>query len=325
MQRARESAAGTFSGGCTSRAPRCKTAPPNPFVENGKPLLVSVEGEDLTSALRAGIEALGGLDRLLPLGREALLKGSYVVPQPYPVTTAADCIVAVADELARAGFRRSTLFEAQGSRLVSAFAPEAGMRKVGVFNEVRRRGVDVIAGDFLDADEFRPVRNPDWSVDSPVSVHKKLHDAAVVVSLGLLKRHGEARLTCALKIHFGSVSITDRMVAHKNASQGRMNYFDHRLVHFADAVKPQLNVVDARALLARGGPALGGAAEIVRNVNRLILCGDMVATDAYCARLMAQHDETFSPAMIDEQLKHATALGLGTADLDAVKIVEIKA
>jgi uncharacterized protein YecE (DUF72 family) len=58
----------------------------------------------------------------------------------------------------------------------------------------------------------------------------------------------------------------------------------------------------------------------VRGVNRLILCGDVVATDAYCARLLAEHDGTFSPEMIAGQLKHAAALGLGTADLDAVRL-----
>ena len=50
----------------------------------------------------------------------------------------------------------------------------------------------------------------------------------------------------------------------------------------------------------------------------------MVATDAYCARLLARHDPTFSVEMIDRQLKHASDLGLGTADLGAVKVVELR-
>ena len=96
-----------------------------------------------------------------------------------------------------------------------------------------------------------------------------------------------------------------------------------RLVHFADAVRPQLNVVDARAILARSGPGLGRGAEVIQGVNKLILSGDMVAVDAYCARLMAQHDDTFALDTVASQLKHAATLGLGKADLDAVKIVEI--
>ena len=50
----------------TTRA--CKSVPPNPFVAAGKPLLVVVEGEDMHAMLRAGIEALGGLDPLAKLG-----------------------------------------------------------------------------------------------------------------------------------------------------------------------------------------------------------------------------------------------------------------
>jgi hypothetical protein len=51
----------------------------------------------------------------------------------------------------------------------------------------------------------------------------------------------------------------------------------------------------------------------------------MVAVDSYCARLLAQYDETFKPEMAAPALKHAAALGLGKADLDAVRIVEIHA
>jgi len=194
------------------------------------------------------------------------------------------------------------------------------MQKVGVYHEVQRQGVEVLAADFLERDDYRLVRNPAWPISAPVAVHRVIHDAPVLVSLPLVKRHAAARFTCALKIHFGSVAMSDRLVAHKNERQ--QGYFDQRLVHFADAAKPQLNIVDARALLARSGPGLSAGSEIVRGVNRIVLCGDMVATDAYCARILARHDPTFSLEMIDRQLRHASELGLGTADLEAVRIVE---
>lgn len=311
---------GGLGSGCRMRVPACKSVPPNPFVEGGRPLLVSVEGEDLAAMLEAAGEVLGGFEKLRRLGSEAILKGSYVQPQPYPVTTPADMIVAVSRVLKRDGFERTTLFEAQGSHLASNFTTEAGLRKVGVYEEVRRQGVEVLAADFLEPDDYRLVRNPAWPITDGVAVHRVIHEAPVIVSLPLVKRHGSARFTCALKIHFGSVALGDRLVAHKNKNQ--QGYFDQRLVHFADAAKAQLNIVDARALLARSGPVLSAGAEIVRGVNRIVLCGDMVATDAYCARLLARHDPTFAVEMIDRQLAHAVALGLGTADLDAVKIVE---
>ncbi len=305
---------------CGFRVGACRAAAPSPFQEQGRPLLVVVEGEDLPAMLRSGLEALGGLDKLTSLGREALLKGNFVAPQPYPVTTPPDLVLAVADVFKQAGFRRSTLFEAQGSRIQPGFEPETILRRAGALDRVREGGVEVVAADVLERDQFRLVRNPAWSIAKAVAVHRRLLDAGVIVSLPVVKRHDAARFTCALKMHFGSVSLADRMVAHKN--EGRHEYFDQRLVHFADAVRPELTIVDARALLTRRGPTLSAGGEVVRGVNRIVLCADMVATDAYCARLMAQHDPTFSTDMIDAQLALAQSLGLGTADLTRVKVVE---
>jgi uncharacterized protein (DUF362 family) len=245
-------ALGAGAGAC-ARVARCRDVSPNPFVDAGRPLLVVVRGEDLGAMLRAGLERIGGLGRLLTAGREALLKGNFCARQPYPVTTAADTIVAVAQELKRAGFARTTLFESQGTRLVPGMSPDEAVRKLGVFDQVARHGVEVRMCDPLEMGEFRPVQNRAWSIQRPVTVHRALHDAAVVLSLPIPKRHQEARFSCALKMHFGSVAQADRYLAHKNGRTGRRSHFDDRLVHFADAVRPQLNIVDARALLARGG------------------------------------------------------------------------
>jgi uncharacterized protein (DUF362 family) len=316
-------AAGLSSSCAWSPAP-CREVAPNPFTRGGRPLLVAVQGEDLDAMLQAGIEALGGLDRLLSFGQEAVFRANYVARQPYPVTTAPEFIAAVGRQLKTCGFRRRTLFDSHGSALVTASAPDAIMRGLGVHEQLGKEGIEVVSRDFLDAGEFRPVRNAAWRISSPVGLHRMLHEAGVVISLPVVKRHGAARFTCALKMHFGSVAMADRIITHKKGMRGDSEFFDERLVNFADAVKPQLNIVDARAILTRSGPTLSAGGRVVRDVNRIIFCGDMVATDAYCARLLAEHDETFSLDMVERQLKIAGALKIGTADLDAVRIVEIK-
>jgi len=273
--------------------------------------------------LRAGLEALGGLDRLVKMGRETLLRGNYVAGQPYPVTTDPEMIVLLAEELREAGFRRSTLFDSHGTELLPGVRPEKNLQKLGVSEYVKKHGVEVVVRDFLDPDEFRFVRSPKWNIPSSVGVHKLIHEAPVIISLPVVKRHGEARFTCAFKMHFGSVSMADRIVAHKNGR--RVDYFDQRVVHFADTTKPQLTIVDARALLARRGPVISAGSEVVQGVNRLVLSGDMAAIDSYCAQLMARHDPTFATEMVAGQLRHAANLGLGTPDLDRVKVVELRA
>lgn len=317
-------AAAGFECGCSIGTRACKSAQ-NPFVADGKPLLVAVEGEDLGAMLRAGIEALGGLDPLVKLGREAIFRGNYVAAQPYPVTTAPEFVLAVAAELKRAGLSKTSLFDSHGTRLGANIPPEHILRRLGVLDKLTQGGVPVLARDFFDPDEFVFVQNPAWPIAKPVAVHRFLHEAPIVVSLPVVKRHRGVNFTCALKMHFGSVAMPDRLLVHTKDRESSSELTHQRLAHFADAVRPQLNVVDARAILARSGPGLSGGAEIVRGVNKLILSGDMVAVDAYCARLMAQHDDTFTLDMVVPQLRHAAALGLGKADLEAVKIVEIRA
>ena len=318
-------ASAAFKWGRTLTTRACKSVPPNPFTAAGKPLLVVVEGEDLHAMMRAGIEALGGLEPLAKLGSEALFRGNYVMSQPYPVTTAPEFVLAVAAELKRAGMSKTSLLDTSGTRLSADIQPEHMLRRLGVLDKLTQGGVPVLARDFLDPDEFVFVQNPAWPIAKPVAVHRLLHEAPIVVSLPVVKRHGWVNFTCALKMHFGSVAMADRMIVHTKDSDGRSGLMQQRLVHFADAVRPQLNIVDARAILARSGPGLSGGAEVVPGVNKIILSGDMVAVDAYCARLMAQHDATFNIDMVAPQLKHAAALGLGKADLDAVKVVEIRA
>jgi uncharacterized protein (DUF362 family) len=319
-------ASAAWQWGCKLTTRACKSVPPNPFVAGGKPLLVVVNGEDLDAMLRAGIEALGGLEPLTKLGREVIFRGNYVASQPYPVTTAPEFVLAVAGELKRAGLSKTSLFDAHGTRLGATIPPEHILRHLGVLDKLTQGGVPVLARDFSDPDEFVFVRNPAWTIAKPVAVHRLLNEAPIVVSLPVVKRHrGGANFTCALKMHYGSVSMADRMLVHTKDDNGRAGLLQQRLVHFADTVRPQLNVVDARAILARSGPGLGGGAEVIQGVNKLILSGDIVAVDAYCARLMAQHDSTFVLDTVTSQLKNAAAIGLGQADLDAVKVVEISA
>ena len=318
-------AAARFESGCSFSPLQCKSVPPNPFVSGGKPVLVVVEGEDFRAMLHAGIEALGGLDPLTKLGRETIFRGNFVASQSYPVTTDPNSVLAVAAELKGAGLSKSSLLDSHGTRLGAAIPPEHILHHLGVLERLTQGGVPVLARDFADPNEFVFVLNPAWPIAKPVAVHRLLNEAPIVVSLPVLKRHrGGANFSCCLKMHFGSVAMADRLLVHSKDDSGRMGLFQQRLVHFADAVRPQLNIVDARAILTRGGPALGGGATIVPGVNKLILSGDMVAVDSYCARLLSEHDPTFTPDLAAPALKHAAVLGLGKADLDAVKIVQIR-
>ncbi len=292
----------------------------NIFMQDDRPLLVVVEGTDLRTMLEAGLDALGGLNRLVE-GKKVVLKPNVVASQPPPVTTDIELVTALAGHARESGAHSVSVCDSNSS----------GVSKAGKFEAVhyparlKEAGIELDAVDFGDRMAHVFVSNENWRSHPTIGVVKTLYEADVIVNLPMIKRHDAARFTCALKNHFGSVYGPLRFVAHSKlriSDKGR-KFFDRALAEFADSVRSELNIVDARTLLVRDGPTLGGRSEVKSGVNRIILCGDMLATDVYCSQLMQEHDDTFSPDMISIQHETAERLGLGERDLKNVVIKEI--
>jgi uncharacterized protein (DUF362 family) len=294
----------------------------NLFTEGGNPLLIVVEGDNLEKMMEAGIGALGGLEKLVS-GKKVVLKPNVVAGEPPPVTTAIDLLLSVGNQAKHAG----------GASIAACDANSSGVSKAGKFEtlgfppRLKEAGIALDAVDFGDRLAHVFVSKPTWQAHPEIGVVKTLHEADVIINLPMVKRHEASRFTCALKNHFGSVYGPLRFVAHNKMSkeQNGAKFFDRALAEFADAVRPELNIIDARTMLIRGGPSLSGKAEIKSGVNRIILCGDILASDVYCSKLMEEYDDSYSSEMIKNQLEAAEQLGLGVRDLKNVVIKEIVA
>jgi uncharacterized protein (DUF362 family) len=239
------------------------------------------------------------------------------------VTTDIDLLLSVGAHAQKAG--ASSVLVCDGN--------SSGVSKAGKFEtlnypaRLKDAKFGLAAVDFGDRLAHVFVEKPQWQAHPTIGVARTLHEAEVIINLPVIKRHGSARFTCALKNHFGSVYGPLRFVAHEKAKAGENGelFFDRALAEFADAVSPELNIIDGRSLLIRGGPTLSGKAEVKSGVNKIILCGDMVAADVYCSKLMEEHDDTYSVEMIKNQLETAEQLGLGVRDLNNVVVKEIVA
>jgi uncharacterized protein (DUF362 family) len=327
----------TWGSGCFRGAQGPRSGIPNPFVAGDKPLLVSVQGEDPERMLRAALEALGGLKPLVGGGAEVLIKPNFIFPQAFPVTTDPEIIFLMARLLREEGATGVEVFDAPGSYLV------VSERETFDFYDLIRRGkeqgITVTTGDAGRRREYIKTKKEGWRAYPEIIVHKKVHQAPVIVNMPCLKRHHTSFLTCALKNQFGAIYGAQRWDAHirgegrKKGMKGSdartmapfrdETHFMTALAEFADAVRPELSFVDARAILTKGGPTRGKG-KIKEGVNRFILSGDMVALDTYCSRIMEEFDQTYTTAMIVPYLRVAERLGLGTMDLTKVKVVEIK-
>jgi uncharacterized protein (DUF362 family) len=296
----------------------------NPFVDDGRPVLVVVQGRHLRAMLAAGLAALPGFETFVRSRHRIVLKPNATAGEPYPVTTDPALLyelVRIVRRLSRAGV---TIYDSP-----SFAGPAAPMvfRQLGYFDLRRAGEVEVLSADPTRGTRFLQVTRPEWRRHPFILSAAVVQDADFVINLAVPKRHHAADFSCALKNNFGCTYDTFREVAHRWLGSGDTGTgsFDESVAEFADAVRPDLTIVDARSLLARAGPAFQmGRSVIDSSVNRLVLSGDMVAVDAHCAALMEQRDETFSAARrVAAQLDYAVRLRLGTRDLHAMKLVEL--
>jgi uncharacterized protein (DUF362 family) len=287
--------------------------------------------------LRAGLERLGGLEILVRDVPYALIKPNLVFPQRYPVTTDPDMLLLTARLLRDAGIPRIDCFDAPGTYLVGSETETMDYFDLVLKGE--EQGITVTCGDAGRRREYVATQKAGWRAYDKILVHKQIYRAPLIINMACLKRHHTSYLTCALKNQFGAVYGPQRWDAHirgegfnkmsgsaKNratASFRDESHFMTALAEFADAVRPELTIVDARTLLTRGGPTRHKG-DLKEGVNRFILSGDMVAVDAYCSRLMEAHDESYTGEMITPYLRVAERLGLGTRDLNRVEVMELR-
>lgn len=309
---------------------------------DGKPILVIVEGSEIDAMVDAGLEAIGGLERVIKNNRQILFKPNTNQRDPFPSTTAPETMRAVARHCRAAGIEEIIVHEDHKGELDLYYNPE------------ELPGMDIQVSHSPTADHYVLVEYGDWHGDMDVDeviremddnpfkrmlqsdvrktkghclrVARQVQEAAVVINMPVLKRHFAGQITSALKNHFGSVYGLHRWLAHASLQSNR-DYYDRKLAEFASAVRPELTITDIRSLQAVFGPMRTGETRIIEGVNRLIITGDMVAADTVALQLMKEYDDSFTSeneTIVRRQLAHAEELGLGSIDLSQVEIIEIK-
>jgi uncharacterized protein (DUF362 family) len=286
---------------------------PNPFVTgDGTPILVSVEGQDFDAMLDRGLEVLGGLQRLVSASTQVLVNPNFNMAERYPGISRASSVAAVV---------RETRTVTSGTITVADEGYDPGPQVyayLGLDDIVRDAGG--VVEPFTDTYRVRPAQ---WSAEEPAfRVYSLAYDAPIIISLCNVKRHHLADYSCAIKNNVGVIpgsgASDTRHYLHYDSGD-----FMGTLAEVAALVNPELFVVDAQSILARTGPSVTDG-DTVR-ADRLILCGDMVATDAYCTRLLEAYDPGYRASRAQPLLQRAADLGLGQPDLNQVEVHEITA
>lgn len=289
-----------------------RTGITNPFVNaQGNPILIDVNGNDFGIMLRAGLDALGGLEKLITSNSDVLIKPNLFEASQYPWISSPDSIVQVINEVKKVTGGNLNVGDMSFENTASVFQ-HLNLRTV----------INNAGGILLDFVNTHVVKRNNWPGSNPrYKVYADIYDSPVVINFPVLKRHYLAGLTCAIKNNVGTIEGS-----HASSSRNYMHNiapdFMAELAYVASLTNPDLNIVDARSIVTEIGPYYSQHGTLV-HLNKLVLCGDIVATDAYCAKLMAENDASYYAREIQSTLEPAEQLGIGTSNLNNIDVIEI--
>ena len=150
-------------------------------------------------------------------------------------------------------------------------------------------------------------------------IMKEFYNNDVFIDIPITKDHAGNKFTGTMKNLMGlNFQKNNRANFHKENWTTDINAIRHLeqcIVDLNTVVKPTLCIVDATEFIITNGPM--GPGEIIKP-QKVIAGVDRVAIDAYCSTLW-----DLKPADII-QIQNAHDRGLGTMDLNKVKIKEVK-
>jgi uncharacterized protein (DUF362 family) len=267
-------------------------------LQRGLPDLAAVKGGALDLRLARGLEAIGGMGRFVAAGSVVAVKpniGWDVLPE-LGATTDPRLVAGVVRACLAAGAKKVYVFDHscdEGSACYKTSGIEKAAREAGA------RVAPANAQAYYQQVEFRGGR-----VLSSARVHELVLEADVLINLPILKSHGGAGMTAALKNLMGAV--WDREAFHARG-------LDAAIADIGLAVRPALTVLDAGRVMLTGGPR-GTARSRYAETDMLLLSSDMVAVDAAAAKVFGSQASAFP------YIGEAANRGLGRVDLEGLDI-----
>ncbi len=264
--------------------------------------VVAVRHGGAVAMFEAGIKALGGMEKFVQKGQKVLVKPNigWDKPPAIPANTNPDLIGAIVRHCKQAGAARVAVFDHTCNHWEKCY------KNSGIAEAVEAAGGEMVAGNLEDM--YREVDIPGAKTLKKTKVHREFLDNDVRINVPVLKHHGGAKLTMAMKNLMGVV--WDRRFYHDHG-------LDQCIADFCTGNwKPTLNIVDAYRILRKNGPQ-GRSEEDGELAEYQILGTDMVAVDAAATKLFGKEVASI------EHVRIAGVMGIGQSDLDKVKVHRI--
>ena len=283
-------------------------------------------------AVSKALDLIGGLANVTKGKERVLLKPNLVNPEPSD-TTNPMVIEALARLMKKAGKNVCIAEASAGSMRNLDFTIQGGSCRTKNYKILQGIQEDVFTSlgysDIskkldvplvnLHVGKMAKMSVPDNFVFKEIYMHEDQYNADLICSVPMMKTHGLAGVTLALKnVGIGGfpglVYGTVRSEVHKRATKLEPTGTSTAIVDMVKASKIGLNVIDASTAMQGQGPSVFRGGELLK-MNLIIASVNPLAADMVAANVMG-----FGPNEIDT-FKWAWKAGMKPAVLDDIQIV----
>ena len=270
------------------------------------PDIVAVKGGEPAQMLREAMKALGGIGKYVKKGQNVVIKPNigWDKKPEFAANTNPELVSELIKLCLQAGAKKVTVFDHTCDNWQRCY------NNSGIKQAVESAGGIILPGN--DASYYKEVKLPKGVKLKSAKIHQALLEADVWFNVPILKHHGGARMSIAMKNYMGIVE--DRGFFHSNDLQQCI----------ADICtwdkKPVLNIIDAYRLLLRNGPQ-GRSVSDTYLMKALIVSPNIVAVDTAAIGLFNQVEKMDLNDV--EHIGRGEKLNLGTQKLDKLNIKRI--
>ena len=263
--------------------------------------LVAVKGGEPAAMFDKGIEALGGMKAFIKKGQKVVVKPNigWDVSPERAGNTNPQLVARIVQHCLDAGAKDVYVFDHTCDKWTRCYSTS------GIERAVTEAGGKIAPGDT--ESYYQAVKVPAGKQLTDAKVHELILESDVFINVPVLKSHGGSRLTMAMKNHMGIV--WDRKYWHRTD-------LHQCIADFATYRKPDLNILDAYAVMKENGPR-GVSVDDVVTMKALLISTDQVTLDAAGAKLFGMDPKDVPYIQLAAENK------AGRIDLDALIIKRI--
>lgn len=264
--------------------------------------LVAVRGGEPEEMFEKGIASLGGMKNFVKKNQKVVVKpniGWDVTPER-AANTNPKLIGRIVKHCFDAGAKEVLVFDNTCDNWIKCY------QNSGIEKAVKDAKGKIVPGN--SESYYQNVEVKKGKRLTKAKVHELILDCDIFINVPVLKNHGSAKLTIAMKNLMGIV--WDRGYWHRND-------LHQCIADFATYDRqPDLNIVDAYNVMMQNGPR-GVSVNDVTKMKSLLISKDMVAIDAAAAKLFGMEPEDVKYIKIADEMK------VGTMNLQKLNINRI--